>query len=137
MLRVSTGIEFIRSPCPVSSLNKGLLRVITRYCWVLFPSGRLWSEREISFGMMTGESWLTVQIRDHIECGVVARRSPTNQKNWPNVFLYMTLYWTNVLSIVPTLGRCLWFVGKLSGKSPTSAFTYTCLSLCSACVCGS
>ena len=36
---------------------------------------------------------------------------PTNQKNWPNVFPYMPLYWANVLAIVPTLGQFSWFVG--------------------------
>ena len=27
--------------------------------------------------------------------------NPTNQENWPNVFPYVTLYWANVLAIVP------------------------------------
>ena len=46
--------EIIPYPCPVSSLSEVLLRVIG----MEFPSGRLWSERVISLGLMTGVSLL-------------------------------------------------------------------------------
>ena len=35
-------------------------------------SGRLWSEVEISLGLMTCVSWLTVRRGEYIECGEVA-----------------------------------------------------------------
>ena len=35
----------------------------------------------------------------------IIRANPINQKNGPNVFPYMALYWANVLAIVPTLGQ--------------------------------
>ena len=38
------------------------------------PSGRLLSEQVISIDLMAGVSWLTVRSREHIECGIGARR---------------------------------------------------------------
>ena len=50
----------------------------TRHCYTLFVvgflSGRLWSGRGISLGVMTCVYWLTVRSRGHSECGVVAGR---------------------------------------------------------------
>ena len=46
---------------------------------------------------------------------------PTNQKNWPNVFPYMALYWANVLAIVLTLGQFSWFAGMYILQNQTSS----------------
>ena len=34
-----------------------------------FPSGRLWSKREISLGLITGVPGFTVRSREHMEYG--------------------------------------------------------------------
>ena len=52
-----------------------------------FPSGRLWSEREISLGLMTGVSLLTVRSRDHIECRVVVGCRLIERSMWLVVLL--------------------------------------------------
>ena len=63
-------LEITRSLCPVLSLNEALLRVIrdrlSKRTFVV--------KQETKIVLMTSVSWLTVQCREHLECGVAAGR---------------------------------------------------------------
>ena len=67
--------EIIRSSFRASSLNKALLRVIRdRVPKQTIVGNTIVHTGHQSLGFMTCVVWLTVQSREHIECGVVIRR---------------------------------------------------------------
>ena len=63
---------------------------------IKFPSERLWQEREISLGWLTGVSWLTTRSREHMECEVVVgRRLIRRSIGWLIVMLSMCMWKLN------------------------------------------
>ena len=79
----------------------------------MFPSGRLWPERGIKIGLMTGVSLLTVRSREHIEYEVVVGRMLIERSiGWLVVVLNWSLKLLNeysrrslVRTVVATFGR--------------------------------